>query len=230
MADELVYLGLVAVMGSYAVLTSLDTYQAGRHGEHFYSFHQALNPFVALVLLPPTFIYYRKYQYVVGMRGNSCGAAPLYPHRDPIGLDWFIAIVKGVKNYTFLENFQAAFAKCGDTHWAMTLGEWIIVSNEPENIKSVHMTNFDAWPTVGPRQEVTKTTLGPHAIFAVNGREWQEARATIRPSFVRDQIADLKCFERHVSNLIARIPRTGEAINLQTLFFMLTMDSSTDFM
>lgn len=230
MGHELAYLGLAAAMGSYAVLTILDTYQASRHGKHFWSFHQALDPFVALVLLLPTLIYYRKYQYVVGMRRNNCSAATLYPHRDPIGLDWFITVVKGVKNYTLLENFQAAFDKCGATYWGMTLGEWIIVSNEPENIKSVHMTNFDAWPTSGPRQQVTEMTLGPHAIFAVNGREWQEARATIRPSFVRDQIADLQCFGKHVSNLIARIPRTGDAINLQTFFFMMTMDSSTDFM
>lgn len=230
MAQELIYLGIAAVTGAYTVLTTIDTYQTCRHGLHFTSFHRALNPFVALVLLVSTLIYYRKYQYVVGMRRNHCGAAPLYPHRDPIGFDWFISLVKGVKDHTLLERFQAALAKCGTTLWVMALGDWVIMSSEPENIKSVHVTNFDAWPVVGPRQEVTRMTLGPHAIFAVNGKEWQEARATIRPSFVRDQIADLKCVERHVSNLIAKIPRNGEAINLQKYFFMMTMDSSTDFM
>ncbi|GKT96422.1 cytochrome P450 [Colletotrichum tofieldiae] len=52
----------------------------------------------------------------------------------------------------------------------------------------------------------------------------------MRPTFVRNQIADLNCFERHVGDLIGRIPKDGGTVDLQALLYMMTMDSATDFM
>ena len=104
------------------------------------------------------------------------------------------------------------------------------MTNEPDNVKAMLSTQFDDWPIGGTRLQTTTLALGPHSIFSENGAEWARARALIRPSFVRNQIADLECTDRHVDNFLRRLPRDGSAVDLQTLLYMFTMDVSTDFM
>ncbi len=52
----------------------------------------------------------------------------------------------------------------------------------------------------------------------------------VRPNFTRAQVADLEMFEVHVSHLIDSVPRDGSTVDLQDLFFGLTMDSATEFL
>jgi cytochrome P450 len=69
-----------------------------------------------------------------------------------------------------------------------------------------------------------------HGIFDTDGAAWERSRSLIRPNFVRAQVADLDMFESHVQALIANVPRDGSAVDLQDLFFGLTMDSATEFL
>lgn len=55
-------------------------------------------------------------------------------------------------------------------------------------------------------------------------------QALVRPSFTKVQVADLDTFESHIQNLIAKIPRDGSTIDLQPLFYQLTLDSATEFL
>ncbi len=43
-------------------------------------------------------------------------------------------------------------------------------------------------------------------------------------------MGDLDTFESHITKLIAKIPLDGSTVDLQALFFMLTIDSSTEFL
>lgn len=53
----------------------------------------------------------------------------------------------------------------------------------------------------------------------------------IRPSFTRTQVADLSSLETHVQALISCLPTIdGTTIDIQPLFFNLTIDSATDFL
>jgi hypothetical protein len=56
----------------------------------------------------------------------------------------------------------------------------------------------------------------------------------LRPQFSRDQVSDLDLEERHVQNMLQALPvKAGawsEVIDLQPLFFRLTMDSSSEFL
>lgn len=52
----------------------------------------------------------------------------------------------------------------------------------------------------------------------------------MRPSFTKDRVADLDTFENHIQNLLAKIPRDGSSVDLQKLFFQLTLDSATEFL
>jgi cytochrome P450 len=69
-----------------------------------------------------------------------------------------------------------------------------------------------------------------HGIFTTDGKEWEASRALLRPNFVRNQIADLNTFDHHISALVSHIPKDGSTFDLQSLFFMLTMDSATEFL
>jgi cytochrome P450 len=52
----------------------------------------------------------------------------------------------------------------------------------------------------------------------------------VRPNFTRAQVADLEMFETHMGHLIDSVPRDGSTVDLQDLFFGLTMDSATEFL
>lgn len=69
-----------------------------------------------------------------------------------------------------------------------------------------------------------------HGIFTTDGPEWEASRALLRPNFVRNQIADLNTLNHHISALISHIPKDGSTFDLQTLFFMLTIDNATEFL
>lgn len=67
-------------------------------------------------------------------------------------------------------------------------------------------------------------------IFTTDGAEWAHSREMIRPNFVRSQVADLTMFEAHIQDMIKHIPKDGSTVDLSELFFLLTMDSATDFL
>jgi cytochrome P450 len=50
----------------------------------------------------------------------------------------------------------------------------------------------------------------------------------LRPHFARDQIINLSIYERHVQHLIDALPRDHSTVDLQNLFFDLTMDIATE--
>ena len=62
----------------------------------------------------------------------------------------------------------------------------------------------------------------------------EHSRAMLRPQFARDQISDLELEETHVQNLLKHLPTDATGwtpeIDLQPLFFRLTLDSATEFL
>ena len=52
----------------------------------------------------------------------------------------------------------------------------------------------------------------------------------LRPQFSQQQYQDLSIFREHVDNLIARLPRNGEIVDLQPLFFRFTLDTTSAFL
>lgn len=105
----------------------------------------------------------------------------------------------------------------------------VISTIEPENVKTILATKFQDYSLGKGRQEVFGPIFGD-GIFTQDGKGWERSRALIRPNFVRQQVADLDMFESHVGHLIKAIPRNGSTIDLQDLFFSLTMDSATEFL
>lgn len=100
---------------------------------------------------------------------------------------------------------------------------------ETENIKTILSTKFNDY-SLGARRRDTFIPIFGHGIFDQDGAAWERSRALVRPNFTRQQVADLDMFEAHVGHLIDSVPRDGSAVDLQDLFFALTMDSATEFL
>lgn len=189
------------------------------------------SPWLA-ALSVPLFLYVRRQHYWrQNIRVHGTKQAPIYPHRDPIlGIDWLLQGTRALQENRLLEHLDSFFRSLGTTFWHLSLGEWILLTDDADVLKAMLSTQFEDWPIGGARQMTTMLTLGPHAIFSVNGKEWRDGRAMIRPTFVRNQIADLECLDRHVERLLSRIPTDGGKTDLQALLYLFTMDTATDFM
>lgn len=160
------------------------------------------------------------------------GCQPLqnhYPLKDPIfGLDVLRENLRMSKAAKLLENGQRRFQKYGRTFGTKFVDQPAIATIEPENIKAVLALRFKDFNLVR-RQLLVGKLLG-HGIFSTDGESWAHSRALLRPNFVKDKLADIEAFERHLQYMFKAIPTDGRTVDLQELFFRLTIDSATEFL
>ena len=106
----------------------------------------------------------------------------------------------------------------------------MIVTVEAENVKTILATKFKDYELSSLRKRTVPPLLGS-GIFTNNGAEWKHSRELVRPSFARDQVADLDNFEEHFNLMMNVIPMDGTTtVDLQELFFDLTIDTATEFL
>ncbi|KAF3484248.1 uncharacterized protein GIQ15_03572 [Arthroderma uncinatum] len=195
-----------------------------------------LLPVVGWVLLG-SFVFYRIAVYIQlsiarsrAAKEHGCKPPPAYPDFDPIfGLGLVLAAVKSGKKDTFLEDIWKRYQKYGNTFSSNLTGLPIITTCEPENVKTVLAVKFADFQ-LPPRRKAGFRDLFGNGVFTTDGSEWEHSRAMLRPNFTRTQIADLNMFEKHVNELIELIPKDGSTIDLQDLFFGMTLDSATEFL
>ncbi len=170
-------------------------------------------------------------RYEARRRQLNCAPLARAPIRDPIlGLDFLLRSIAEVRRHHYLDFWNSTFKMFGsNTFMIKVLGRNVVMTDEPENLKTILSKSFEDFPIGGIRLDAVTPVLGKASIFSSNGDEWHKARAFIRPSFVRNQVADLAVFDRHAANLAARFPADGETFNLKELLQFMTMDISTDF-
>ena len=110
------------------------------------------------------------------------------------------------------------------------LGQTLLMTIEPENIKTVLASDFKSYELSDERKKTTTPLLG-EGIFTTDGPAWQHSRELLRPNFARHQLVeDLEMFERHLQHLITSIPADGSTVDLQERFFGFTLDVATEFL
>lgn len=67
-------------------------------------------------------------------------------------------------------------------------------------------------------------------IFNVDGQAWSDARALLRPQFVKQRLSDIQVFERHISTMIDLLPKDGRTFDLMEWWFRFTLDASTEYL
>jgi cytochrome P450 len=115
------------------------------------------------------------------------------------------------------------------TQQVRSLTKDLILTIEPENVKAILATQFQDFGLGKGRHQALAPLFG-NGIFTTDGHAWERSRGLIRPNFVRQQVADLDMFEAHVQSLIKAIPTNGGTVDLQDLFFALTIDTATEFL
>lgn len=155
--------------------------------------------------------------------------AKSYTKEPLLGLDKLPETLRAVKQHRILQLNSKLFKVLGNTFTVQEFHRRAIVTVEPENIKTVLSLKFQDYG-IGHRLEALGPLLG-EGIFDSDGDHWAASRALIRPSFSRDQVADLTTLERLVQNLFSLLPRDGTTeVDLSELFFRYTMDSATEFL
>lgn len=81
---------------------------------------------------------------------------------------------------------------------------------------------------MGPRRKVMFPLFGD-GIFTQEGDAWKHSRELLRPQFAHRQYDDLDLFREVVDDLISVLPTRG-VVDLQPLFFRLTLDTTTAFL
>ncbi|SGZ54677.1 CIC11C00000004995 [Sungouiella intermedia] len=108
-------------------------------------------------------------------------------------------------------------------------GKGTIMTKDPENIKAILATQFNDF-ALGTRYDAMNITLGA-GIFTLDGDGWKHSRAMLRPQFAREQVGHVTMLEPHVQALISRVKEAhGQSLDLQKLFFQLTIDAGTEFL
>jgi len=81
------------------------------------------------------------------------------------------------------------------------MGRRTLFTADSENIKTMLASRFDSFGK-GKRFRTDWFELMGNSIFNVDGKEWHESRQRLRPLFTRQRVSNLKCFERHVQQLL----------------------------
>lgn len=70
-----------------------------------------------------------------------------------------------------------------------------------------------------------KTMVG-EGIFTQDGPAWKHSRELLRRQFIRMQYQNLECFKEHIESLIQTLKCTPGIVDLQPLFYRLTLDAT----
>ncbi|KAK8257876.1 cytochrome P450 [Phyllosticta capitalensis] len=197
---------------------------------------QNIYPFLLLAVITGAFcvVYNKTVLYLQRRRiilENGCEPPTAAKLLDPIlGIDNIITLARESRNHNLLGHISNRFREYGQTYSTLRLGTPLIITNEPANLQAVLATRFKDF-ALGPFREPAMGHFLGKGIFTTDGAHWAASRAMIRPNFARDQVADLAMLESHVQDLLAVLPRDGHTeVDLQDLFFRLTIDSATAFL
>lgn len=161
-------------------------------------------------------------------RRLGCKPGKVYEQPDKrLGLLFLCQNIRNFRAQTFLQSWEQYLAKTGKTFGFWILGQRMLVTSDPENLKAILSTSFDDFEK-GPRLRAAFAPLIGNGIFAADGKDWHDARALLRPSFAKSEINDTRLFETHFQCFLQMLPADGVAIDLQELLSRLTMDTATD--
>jgi cytochrome P450 len=168
---------------------------------------------------------------------HGCLPAPqrqntVFPSFLPtFGLDLIISRYRNFKSHTLLQAWPAArsAAHSHTIHFTLFGLKNLFITDEPENVKCMLATNFDAWSLGQDRIDQMSSWLGK-GIFTNEGQAWKHSREMLRPCFERSAVADVSLLDKHTTRLLDLLPGDGSEVDLQPLFHELTMDIATEFL
>ena len=132
-----------------------------------------------------------------------------------------------MRKHVYLQGAINRYAKFGDTFQTSMFDAILFNTIEPANLQAILADNFQDY-SIGERRKTAFRPLLEDAIFNSDGLAWSHSRRLLRPAFAGTREAELAVFERHVDNLIIRLHDAGTEVDLQPLFFQMTLDTASD--
>lgn len=172
--------------------------------------------------------------HAVEAQRRGCKPPPKQENNWPFGLDRLRNVIRADAAKNFPDFLVEAFRAMGaNTFEFNIIGTSGYLTSDPKNIQAILATQFNEF-CLGPNRRNAFMPLLGSGIFTQDGKAWEHSRAMIRPSFVRDQVSDLELEEQHVADmmraLIVKQDGWTAPVDLQVLFFRLTLDSATEFL
>ena len=164
----------------------------------------------------------------------GCKPPRVLRNKIPFGLDLLRRSLKALREQRLPPEIAARMKKMHANTFAYSvLGFSPRFTTEPRNIQAMLATQFHEFSIGGRRQQALMPLVGK-GVFTNEGRAWEHSRALVRPHFKRAEISDLDLEERHLQNLLKALPIASAGwttdIDLQPLFFHLTLDTAMDFL
>ena len=186
--------------------------------------------YVVVCLLGTSYIVFQYIQQQLFIKRHGCKETTWNPDGKWFGIPFLRETLKLKTDGTLIDNAVEVFDQLGvRTFFLRLFGFRVLITIEPENIKALLATQFNDF-ALGFRHVQLKPLLGD-GIFTLDGEGWKHSRAILRPQFAREQVAHVKALEPHLQILAKHIRAAkGETIDLQDLFFMLTVDTATEFL
>ncbi|KAI6083073.1 cytochrome P450 monooxygenase [Hypoxylon rubiginosum] len=152
-------------------------------------------------------------------------------NRWPLGIDLLVLTVKALDESHLMEFFLDNFRKLGNTFQQAIGPNTSILTIEPANVEAILLSNAKDWG-LGFRRTIFFPLLGD-GIFLQEGDAWKHSRDILRPHFYHRHYEDLDIYRPHVKSLLEVISTDAIAtgvVDLQPLFFRLTLDVTTEFL
>ncbi|KAF4628259.1 hypothetical protein G7Y89_g9894 [Cudoniella acicularis] len=165
----------------------------------------------------------------------NCQLPKQQANRLPLGIDHIQAFLAAMKNENFPNLAVEMFSDLGTTFEASILGGTGVFTVDEQNIQAILATQFSDFDVGESRRRNANPFVGS-GVFTQDGKAWEHSRAMLRPQFAREQVSDLELEEKHVQNLfrVLPVPRSSdgwtEELDIQPLFFNLTLDAAADFL
>ena len=164
----------------------------------------------------------------------GCKPPPRLPYRFPLALDLIYESLAADRAKVFPDAIVERMEKVGAPTYSITaIFEEMVFTADSLNIQAILATQFNDFNLGDLRRNNFFPLLG-NGIFTEDGKAWERSRAMLRPHFARSQISDLRLEESHVQNLMQALPVDSSGwtspVDIQVLFFRLTLDSATEFL
>ena len=196
-----------------------------------------------VLAIPPLFLvyaiidsWYKHFRYVRESAARNLDLPPIRPYKYWGGVDQIARMFDADRRHMIPhEAEKIAFEDFPGkaTVRQYLFGTMVYFTIDPENIQAILAKQFDDFE-LGPVRRGNFWPFLGNGIFTADGKDWEHARAMLRPQFARNLVADLELEEKHVQDLLKHMPTKSDGwtdgVNLQPLFFRLTLDSATEFL
>lgn len=134
-------------------------------------------------------------------------------------------LIKG----TLIPNMSNLFRQYGPTYKTVVIGQPLLITKDPANIRHVLVTRFDDFNTAEKLRTTLFHPLTGGGIFGLDGHEWKSTRPMYRDLFSRTRLVfDCEMHEELFQDLLACFPKDSSEFDLQTLLPKLLIDFSTE--